>query len=234
LSTTVEQTLPAATPSRGGSLHAGEVLVMVAVSGLAAAATWLRWWPIAAIEVLGFVTGGICVWLVVREHVWNWPVGLANNAVFLVMFWRAQLFADAGLQVVYMVLGVYGWLLWLRGGEARTELTISRTPVAQWLATAAIIPVATLALRALLIEVNGSAPLFDALTTVLSLTAQYMMCRKQLEHWLLWIAADLIYVPLYAARDLPLTAVLYFVFLLMCVKGWRDWQQAWRSAAGTR
>jgi nicotinamide mononucleotide transporter len=81
---------------------------------------------------------------------------------------------------------------------------------------------------------NGSAPLLDALTTVISLTAQYMLCRKQLEHWLLWIVADLIYIPLYLARGLPLTAVLYTVFLLMCIVGWRDWQRAWRSSVEAR
>ncbi len=133
-----------------------------------------------------------------------------------------------------MILGVYGWLLWIHGGAARTELDISRTPKLQWWIMAAAIPVATLVLRAVLIAVNGSAPLFDALTTVLSLAAQSMMCRKQFEHWLLWIAADLIYIPLYAARGLPLTAVLYGVFLVMCVIGWRDWRRTWRSSAATR
>lgn len=207
---------------------------MAVISALAIAATLLRWWPIAVIEVLGFVTGGICVWLVVREHVWNWPIGIASNVVFLVMFWRARLFADAGLQVVYMILGIYGWANWLRGGAARTQLTISRTPVGQWLVVAATIPAATLALRAALIAANGSAPLLDALTTVLSLTAQYMLCRKQLEHWLLWIVADLIYIPLYFARDLPLTAVLYAIFLLMCLVGWRDWKRAARGSVEAR
>jgi nicotinamide mononucleotide transporter len=229
LSATADQTLSTPAAPRGGGVRAGEVIVMAAVSALSAAATWLKWWPIPAIEVLGFVTGGICVWLVVREHVWNWPIGIANNVVFLLMFGRAHLFADAGLQIVYIVLGVYGWLFWIRGGPAQTQLTISRTSRSQWLVMAAAIPLATLALRALLIEVNGSAPLLDALTTVLSLAAQYMVCRKQLEHWLLWIAADVIYVPLYAARGLPLTAVLYFVFLLLCVVGWRDWRRTWRE-----
>jgi nicotinamide mononucleotide transporter len=183
------------------------------------------------VEVLGFVSGALCVWLVARQNVWNWPIGIANNLVFLVMFWRARLFADAGLQVVYIVLAIYGWLFWIRGGAGQTQVGISRAPVAQGVALAAAIPLLTLGLRELLIAVSGSAPFLDALTTVLSLAAQYMMCRKQLEHWLLWIAADLIYVPLYIARGLPLTGALYAIFLLMCITGWRDWRRAWRSAA---
>jgi nicotinamide mononucleotide transporter len=212
-----------------GNLRASEIVAMAVISALAIGATLLRWWPISVIEVLGFVSGGICVWLVVREHVWNWPIGVASNIVFLLMFWRARLFADAGLQVVYMILGVYGWVHWLRGGVAQTRLTITRAPVSQWLIMAAAIPIATLALRAVLLAANGAAPLLDALTTVLSLAAQYMLCRKQLEHWLLWIVADLIYIPLYLSRGFPLTAVLYAVFLLMCLIGWRDWKRAWRG-----
>lgn len=203
---------------------------MAAISALAAVGTTLRWWPIPPIEVLGFVTGGICVWLVVREHMWNWPIGLANNVVFAIMFWRARLFADAGLQIVYVALGMYGWVHWLRGGTDRTPLVISRTPRAQWLITLIAVPLATLGLREILLAVSGSAPALDALTTVLSLTAQYMLCRKQLEHWLFWIAADLIYIPLYLSRDLRLTAVLYCVFLMMCVAGWREWLRTWRAA----
>jgi nicotinamide mononucleotide transporter len=202
---------------------------MIAVSALATIATLLHWWPIAPMEVAGFVTGGICVWLVVREHMWNWPIGVANNVVFAVLFWRSRLFADAALQLIYLVLGVYGWVHWLRGGSGETELPISRTPRWQWLLTAAVIPAATFGLREVLTAMHGAAPFFDSLTTVVSLVAQFMLCRKQLEHWLLWIAADLIYIPLYVARGLPLTSILYAVFLLMCIVGWRDWLRTWRS-----
>ena len=66
---------------------------------------------------MGFVTGGICVWLVVREHLWNWPVGLANNVFFFVLFLRGRLYADMSLQIVYFGLGVYGWLNWIFGGR---------------------------------------------------------------------------------------------------------------------
>jgi nicotinamide mononucleotide transporter len=231
-SATLDPDLAAPVPSRNHPrLRATEIAAMAIVAAVATIATLRHWWPIAPVEVAGFVTGGICVWLVVREHVWNWPIGIANNVVFAWMFWHARLFADATLQVIYLVLSAYGWVNWLRGGSDRTELPISRTPRPQWLITAAAIPIATLALREALTAVNGAAPFFDSLTTVLSLVAQYMLCRKQLEHWLLWIAADLIYIPLYVVRGLPLTSALYGVFLLMCVIGCRDWLRTWRRGA---
>ncbi len=202
---------------------------MACASVLVLMASYLRWWSIPPTEAWGFATGGVCVWLVVRESHWNWPIGLANNVVFFFLFLRAGLYADMGLQVVYFGLGGLGWWQWLRGGPKRTTLKISRATRTEWLVLAAAVPLATWALRELLIAVNGSAPFWDSLTTVLSLAAQYLLCRKRIEHWILWIVADIIYVPLYLSRGLPLTAVLYAVFLGMCLLGVREWRQAWRA-----
>lgn len=217
---------PAVTPS----LRPIEVVVLLATSAALVAASYFRWWPLAMTEVLGFATGGACVWLLVRQHIWNWPIGLANNLFFFVLFLRARLFADMGLQLVYFALGVYGWIMWARGA-GRAPLRITRATRSEWLALAALVPLATWRLRLVLVAAGGAAPFGDALTTALSLGAQYLQCRKRLENWYLWIAADLIYVPLYLGRGLPLTAVLYTVFLAMCLVGLREWSRHWRQAA---
>ena len=101
-------------------LKPAEVLSMPTVSLAVLMASYRAWWPIGVAEAWGFVTGGICVWLVVREHMWNWPIGLANNIFFFVLFLEGRLFADMSLQVVYFGLGIYGWLNWLFGGENRS------------------------------------------------------------------------------------------------------------------
>jgi len=200
-----------------------EWAAMLAVSSAVLLAGYSGVGGVAVTEAWGFVTGGVCVWLVVREHVLNWPVGLANNVFFFVLFLQGRLFADMGLQVMYFGLGVYGWLNWLYGGPHRTTLAISRTTRVEWLILAASIPLVTWGLRETLISVNGAAPFWDSFTTVLSLAAQYLLCRKRLENWLFWIVADVIYVPLYLSRQLPLTAVLYAGFLIMCLIGMREW-----------
>lgn len=221
------------TPRPGISLWLGlkplEITAMVVASFLVVLPSHMGWWSLSATEAWGFATGGVCVWLVVREHLWNWPIGLANNLVFFVLFLRARLYADMGLQVVYFGLGIYGWLNWVFGGQNRTTLRVGRTTRTEWLALAAAIPLCTWALRLVLLWVNGAAPFWDSMTTVLSLAAQYLLCRKRLENWWLWIAADLIYVPLYLSRQLPLTAVLYGVFLVMCLVGLRDWSRTLRG-----
>lgn len=181
--------------------------------------------PFTVADAAGFVTGAACVWLVVRNHVANWPVGLANNAFFLILFVDARLYADAGLQIVYFVLGVGGWYWWLRGGNAKTELPISRVPRREVLACVVAAVAGFVILTLVLRAVDGALPPVDAATTSASLVAQYLLTRRRLENWWVWIAVDVIYVPLYFARDLPLTAVLYVIFLGLCVTGLRQWKK---------
>ena len=189
--------------------------------------------PLVLTEVLGFVTGAWCVWLLVEENIWNWPIGIANNAFYVVVFWRARLFADMSLQVVYIVLSIIGWYLWLHGGAGHGRLTVQRTRWREGAVIAAAVVVLTVAGTAFLRTVHDSAPFLDALTTAMSLAAQYMLTRKLIENWHLWITVDVIYVGLYASRALPLTAVLYAIFLTMCAVGLREWRRSEaRTSAG--
>ncbi len=191
-------------------------------------ASWVGWAPFGLApfgmtEALGFVTGAICVYLVVRENVWNFPVGIANSAFFLVLFAGARLYGDAALQIIYIALGFQGWYLWLRGGEHRTPLKVERASHRLLAGVGAFVVAGTIGLTFFFRYVNDSAPFLDAFTTALSLGAQYLLNRKAVENWWLWITADIVYVYLYASRGLPLTAVLYLVFLGLCVAGLRRW-----------
>jgi nicotinamide mononucleotide transporter len=185
--------------------------------------------PLDITEVLGFVTGAWCVWLTVKQNIWNWPIGIANDVFFLVLFLHAYLFADAGLQVIYIVLGVLGWYWWLRGGTGKTELPVSRTGTRTAIVLAILLAVSTAGLAVGLARVNDAAPFWDALTTVLSLVAQYMLSRKLIENWFVWMAADVIYVALYVYKHLDLTAGLYAIFFAMCVAGFLHWRASLRA-----
>lgn len=210
-------------------IHWYEWAVLAAASGLLiwfASMDWLK-----GDEVFGFLTGGACVWLVVRQHILNWPVGLVNNIVFFVLFLNARLYADMGLQVVFFVLGAYGWWNWARRGPDTRPLKPKCAGGAELFAVIVAVALATFALREILLWANGAAPVFDALTTALSLGAQYLLTRKRIENWYLWIIADAIYVPLYFSRELPLTAVLYAVFLVMCIIGLFAWRRSMREPA---
>jgi nicotinamide mononucleotide transporter len=184
----------------------------------------------SALEAVSVVTGALCVWLTVRESIWNFPLGLANVATFCVVFFGARLYADAGLQVVYFVLGLAGWYLWLHGGARRTALRVSRVGRTEALAVVIAGALLTAVLWLVLHHAGGSATFFDALTTSISLCAQWLLNRKYVESWYAWIAADLVYIPLYAYKGLYLTAALYAVFLVMATLGLLRWRASWLSA----
>ncbi|MEZ5953322.1 MAG: nicotinamide riboside transporter PnuC [Hyphomonas sp.] len=142
------------------------------------------------------------------------------------------LYADAGLQVVYTGLALYGWYSWLYGAEDHTALKVHNPTAPQLAACLAAVVVIALAIQYGLHRFTGSTVAgWDAITTALSLVAQFMLSRKWIANWWLWIAADLIYIPLYAVKGLWLTSGLYAIFLAMCLAGLMEWRAAQRAAS---
>ena len=182
--------------------------------------------PLSPIEVVGFVTGVGCVWLAARENVWNWPVAIVNAVSYVIVFFGAKLYADCGLQMVYVAISIYCWWSWLHGGHDRSELPVTRVRPRTIPLLALVTAAATAALVLLLLRFTDSTvPFWDGLTTAMSLTAQYMLARKIVENWWLWMAADIIYVALYIYKTLYLTAALYAIFFALCVVGIRRWRK---------
>lgn len=177
-------------------------------------------------ELLGFVTGGACVWLTVRRHALNFPIGIANSALFLILFTSARLWADAALQVMFIALGLAGWWQWVRSTGRRTEIRVRRARPVELGACIAFVVVATAVLTYVLRAADDTAPFWDALTTALSIAAQWLLNNRRLETWWFWIAADCIYVPLYVVKRLDLTAAVYVLFLGLCIAGFRSWRTA--------
>lgn len=186
--------------------------------------------PTSWAEILGFLTGAICVFLVARNRLSNFYWGTANAAFFFVLFIEAKFYADAYLQVFYLVMQVVGWLTWmglLKGFSERRR--IGRIGLGGFLAVLGGIAISTAILRPILAEAHGSYPFFDALTTSMSLAAQLLLSLKYIENWVLWISADVIYVPLYSVKDLYFTAILYVIFLAISVMGLIEWSKIHKS-----
>ncbi|TDE88885.1 nicotinamide riboside transporter PnuC [Occultella glacieicola] len=182
-------------------------------------------------EIVGFVTGAVCVWLAVRQNVWTFPVGLANNAAFGVLFAGAGLYANAALQVLFAVVGALGWYWWTRRGPDGAGLVVRRTPRWAWGAAAGATAVLTAAgVVALAAWTDSGVPFWDSLTTATSVVAQVMLGRKWLGNWFVWAATDVVLIGLYASQGLWLTAVLYLGYLGLCVAGVRRWRRALRDA----
>lgn len=188
--------------------------------------SWLHVIPFSIIEDFGFITGAMTVWLTVMENIWTFPVGIANNLFFFVLFLHAGLFAAMSLQVIYIILSLQGWSLWSRRRKNKTVLQISNVAIKEVCILAGIAIIAICATLLYLQKIQDAAPLWDAITTVLSLVAQYMLNKKLLENWYVWIIADSIYVPMYAFGHLYLTSVVYLTFLIMSFVGLVVWRRS--------
>ena len=193
---------------------------------------WLAAHGSSRAELFGFITGALNVWLVTRENIWSWPLGVLNAGFYIVVFARTGLYSDTGLQVVYLVLSFYGWWNWARGVAPGTPLPVTRVGLRQMASLAAVGLFTWALLAAVTRQIpNAQLPVLDAALVATSLVAQWMMTRKLIEHWVLWIAVDVVYVPLLVSRGLRLTAVLYAVFLVLAIAGFVQWK---RSATRAR
>ena len=208
-------------------MRAFAVSSALALSALA----WARVLPAeqSHIEVLAVVTGVWSVWFLSRNDPFGWWIGLVSVAGFAVVFFEVRLYAEVGIQLFYFVTSLQAIYIWLRGGSDRSPRPISHVPRKVLLSTFPVALIATVALRWLLIEINGAAPGWDAISTVMSLTAHIYLMWRYVESWWVWIAVDVIYVPLYASRGLELTSFLYAGFLVMSIFGLRRFQREARE-----
>lgn len=183
------------------------------------------------LELLGFLTGGICVYLNTRQNVLGWFFGIINAVLYAAVFWQVQLYADMGLQGYYFITSLYGWWLWMFGGVNHDGLGVSRTPRRLYLVFVSVFVVMTWVWGFLLGRfTDASLSYADSALTVASLIGQWMMARKYLENWILWIIADACYVGMYYYKGLHLTAILYFIFLLLAAWGYMQWKRDVRVA----
>ena len=178
---------------------------------------WIEWTATA----FGF----LAVALLMKQSVWNWPAGLIQVSLYIVVFWHAKLYSDLVLHVIYVVLQIYGWYHWLHG-EAGHELratTLAGRAAAGWSLTALCAAAlwGTLMLRI----TDAAAPYADAFTMMTSLVAQWLTTRKKIESWLFWIAVDIVAIALFWYKRLYPTAGLYVAFLLMSAGGYFSWRR---------
>ena len=183
-------------------------------------------------EVAGLVSGLLAVWLLIRQNIWAWPVGLGYAMVSVVVFADARLYADLILHIFYVGMNAYGWWYWLFGGDRgdSAELPVLNTPRRH------LIPLVLFSLAGILVMgialdrwTQADFAYWDSATTVLSFAAMWMMARKHLENWIVWFVVDVAAVALYIVKGLELYALLYGVYLGMAVAGWFAWRRSLRS-----
>ena len=191
--------------------------------------SWLLEW--SPLEGLAAAFGVVSVYLSTRQSIWSWPTAIVNVAIYTVVFYQGRLYGQMGLQPIYLVLSVYGWYQWLHGGTQRTELRVTRASPRLLAALGFLNLAAWMALAAILRRTDAALPWLDALLTTTSLVAQWMMTRKILENWMLWIAVDVVYVPTFISQGLYATAMLYAAFLVLALMGVVEWRRSITATA---
>jgi len=190
--------------------------------------TWL--WE-NKIELLGAILGLLYIFFSIRQHILTWPTGLFTSLLYIVVFFQSGFYADMGLQVYYVAISIYGWYFWLKGGKKDSIVTKEEVPVRKTPKKILIYSLlATLVIYGglLLILLNftdSTVPYMDSLTTALSITATWMLAKKYIEHWLIWIFADVLSAGLYVYKELWPTVVLFVVYTLMAVLGYYEWKK---------
>lgn len=178
------------------------------------------------LEVIATVVSFINIFLAARAHISNWVFGIISTLLYLVVFFQVKLYADMSLQGVFFILQFYGLYQWLYGGENHHSLTITKAP-RLIIFYAFILTTMLFTLIAFLLwhYTDSTTVYVDAFTTALSLVAQWMMCRKWLEHWYLWIIVDIVSIEMYINKNLYLTSILYASFLVLCILGYMTWKK---------
>lgn len=178
------------------------------------------------IEIAGFVFGVMGVWLTLRESVWCFPIGLANVILSMFLFFDQKLYADVLQQFVYMLLLSFGWFSWLRGNIPQKELKISTSDNKLLLMCFIAFIFCAAVLGTLLSKfTDATFPWLDSTATSLSFVAQWMIAKKKIENWLIWIVVNVMYIGIYIYKDLWLYSALYFIYLLLAISGYITWKK---------
>ena len=201
-------------------------------------------YPMSYIEFFGTIFNLLCVWLVARNNIWNWPIGILGVIFFGILFYQIQLYSDLIEQFYFLITGFYGWWAWWyykkkKTSDTKTEFKITTNQHSKNALYAGIVIVGTLIMGYVMSNIHiylpnifieaASFPYLDAFTTVLSFTATILMIYKKIECWPIWILVDIIGVGLYYAKGVVFVSLLYFIFLILASKGLHNWLRIYKS-----
>lgn len=185
----------------------------------------------SALEWLGVSTAFICIYLAAKEHILNWPVSIISATAYAIIYYQFKLYGDSALQLYFVFTAVYGWYYWIKRKQHHDKPIVSLS-IREWAIVTMVILLLTAALSLFLDNfTNTDVPYIDGFCTAMSFVAQFLMTRKVLQNWVLWIIVDICYVPLLLYKGLASTAVLYVVLVILATIGYIDWKRTWKAAS---
>lgn len=195
----------------------------------------VNWFLSNYIEIFGAVSGLIYLLFSVKQNIWLWPLGIITSSIYIYVFYKSGFYADMGLQYYYLVISFYGWYNWIYGKKK-----ISKTDKLPVTATSNTLKLYLLIITCLIFVVisyvlvnftDSEIPYWDAFTTSASITATWMLARKYIGHWIIWIIVDAVSAGLYLYKSLYPTVVLFVVYTTMAVWGYKVWKREMQNTA---
>lgn len=183
------------------------------------------------IEILGVIVGFIYLWLEYKASIYLWLTSIIMPAIYLFVYFDVGLYADVAINIYYLIIGVYGWMSWRygisrRNGTEKYELKISHTSRSQWLQLLIVYIVIHFSISLLLINFTDTdVPWFNGLTSALSIIGMWMLAKKLIEQWFVWFVVDILSAVLYFYKGLELTALLYSVYAIVAILGYKKWNK---------
>lgn len=186
------------------------------------------------LEIAGTIVGLIYLWLEYKASIWLWVANVIMPAIYVVVYYEAGLYADFGINIYYLLVSVYGIFYWWKGYRLHnqslqtemkvTESPIIHTPVWMWSRLIVISMILLIVIVSILIQYTDSTvPWLDSFTTALSIVAMWMLARKYVEQWLIWIVVDTVSAGLYIYKGLYFTAGLYTFYAIIAYFGYKEW-----------
>lgn len=188
----------------------------------------IKWLSENYIELLGAILGIAYIFFSIRQSILTWPVGLLTSLLYVWVFFVSKLYADMGLQMYYVAISIYGWYEWLFGNQTNhaESIKVSRINFRMGVILSVVSILLFFVMWFILKNyTDSSVPMADSLATALSIVATWMLARKILEHWLIWIFVDAFSIGLFWYKDLMPTVVLFIVYTIMAYIGYREWKQ---------
>jgi nicotinamide mononucleotide transporter len=178
-------------------------------------------------EISGLIFGLLAVIFLVKENIWTWPMGILYVLVSFVVFYQEKLYADLVLHIFFLVLNVYGWVVWSKGKNTEVKsLAITNTK-----STTTILLIAVSAIGIFLTGylmstyTDASLPYWDSTTSILSITGMWLTARKKIENWYYWLAVDILATGIYYYKGMYFYALLYFIYIGLAVAGYLEWKK---------
>jgi nicotinamide mononucleotide transporter len=200
-------------------LLAGRPMLAAAFSLWGSPVTWL--------EIVAFMLALLMVWANMRVRPVAWPLAIVSSLLYALLFADSRLYGEAGLQFVFIGVALWGWWQWQRGhGRDGAPLQVRQMDVrSRWAVAAATLAAWPLLGVLLQRATDSDVPFLDALPTVASITGQILLGRKLVENWPVWVGVNIVSVGLFAYKALWLTAILYGLFTVLALVGWRAWRR---------